>query len=133
MCAGARPETSQIDAVLDQCPPPAPICEPGIIKSLTGLHLAPEGHNGFSVTSLGYTEETNSSAWLVKNTTNSARDANFRSGGWSFDFVSPPKSQIYIYTGAPRATGSLRVYAFGGALITSQSRGMISSVYPDCR
>ena len=133
MCVGTRPETSQIDAVLDQCPPPNPVCEQGIIKSLTGLNLAYEGHNGFSLTSLGYTEEAGSSAWLVKNTTDNARDANFKSGTWSFDFVSPPKSEIYIYTGVRRATGSLRVYAFGGGIITLQSRGVTSSVYPDCR
>ena len=132
MCIGAKPAMSETASVMDQCPPSTPSCEPGIIKSIIGSNGGPSSSGGFSLSSLGVTAETGRTVWLVRNTTGNSNDISFKSGGWSFNFVSLPYSDVYLLSGGTKALGNMIVYDSAGEIVTIQNKNRVSYIYPDC-
>lgn len=131
MCPGTMPETTQTGSKDEHCPPPAPPCDPGIVKSLTGQNLAPEGEQGFNLVSLGRTTDTRTPIWMVRNTTDLSRNGSIRVGQWVMQFVSPPKSDLYFYSG-DNGSGRMTILNENARVLTVQTVGVSSGFYPDC-
>ena len=111
-CTASKPATSETDSIKDQCPPQTNACSPGIVgSSPTGAGSA--SGDKVSLLSEGMTDKTVKSAWRIRNANTTARRIEMRSlsQGWSFNFVAPAHTDVYVLSGVGRVTHEITAYA----------------------
>jgi len=134
-CTGTKPVTSETAAVTDQCPPPKPACEAGIVNVATNPSMPFAGYLGFNLTAIGITS-TNQTVWRVRNSTTNTYRLVFgpSSGGWSTTTTIPGKTDIDFISGATGAVNH-KIDTFNqsnGSSYMSTSRFPSSTPYTQC-
>ena len=99
MCSGRKPDESETASVTDQCPPPKPACEPGVVQ------VASHAEGNFFGRDIDFygigTTESGKSVWFVRNPTTTARNIEIIDVGrdWSTTFTIPAHTDVYVMSG----------------------------------
>ena len=138
MCSGTKPEMSETAAITDQCPPPPPTCQPGIVSVIPDPNLGAQGgsNNGYFIEPLGMTAETKRSVWMIGNygnTTNRVRLSSYGPNPFRIDANIPPKTKVIFYSTDGAVDHSFIAYTQYNGIITTGAKRPTSTIFKDCR
>lgn len=134
-CTAEKPPTSESSVQTAQCPQSPPSCGVGVVNTVYIPEMPVKGNQGFELFSLGVTQETDRSMWIVRNSNETSFNFTFqRAPDMHVSATAPAKTDVYILSSYGRLSHSMQVYNPNtGSTVVSLNGTPPSTAYTDCQ